>query len=451
MRTNDLSRSYAHSTSFKLALFFTVLCTVALLILGYFAHFFARGHYERSSVEIIKTEASHIKLWDEDGKLEKILKQRADQDDRLFYVFHDTDKQKIVSNIEHLPFDVIQVLKNQKIAVFKYNKNQEYYAASLEGLEDQKTIFIAININKMRKDYLFMAWLSELSIFAMLMIIIVSFLISTFVVTRIRRISHTAQNIIHTGDLSQRIKINSRWDDIGYMTQALNTLLGRIEHLMSGVKNVSDSIAHDLRTPLTRMRNDLEQLASSKEQLNIEQQQNAFLKIRDEADHILSTFNAILRISKIENEQLRDKFIEFNIKDIAHDIYELYEPLADDKGIDFTYEAIDAPYYGDRDLLFQAISNLIDNALKFTQEGGKVKFVLTWHEAKYKIYVLDTGPGISDADKDRVFERFYRGEKSRNQPGNGLGMSLVAAIAKLHGGEVMLDNQEHGLKVSLIL
>ncbi len=274
----------------------------------------------------------------------------------------------------------------------------------------------------------------------MLMVIGTSFFISVFVVRRINLIADTAKEIINTGDLSRRISVDTRWDDLSNLAQILNDLLDRIESLMEGVKRVSDNIAHDLRTPLSRLRSELETLKNDTE--NKEKAE----KLIAEADQLLRTFNALLRIANIESGKRSQTFSTLNLDTVLNDIIEFYAPLAEEKNITISSNLPTATLKGDKDLLFQALANLLDNAIKFTPENGTISIATTKGP---HITISDTGPGISEEDKGKVFDRFFRAETSRHTAGSGLGLSLVVAVIELHKGKITLKDNNPGLTVTL--
>jgi signal transduction histidine kinase len=282
-------------------------------------------------------------------------------------------------------------------------------------------------------------WLAGLALACIGAVIIIGFIISIFVVTQTGLIARTAQKIMETGDLSQRIKIDSDWDDLGYMAETLNQLLTRIEELMLGFKTVSDNIAHDLRTPLTRLRNNLETLKKK------EGDNPIYEELISEADRLLSTFASLLRIAHIETNKTRALFTDIQIDKMIEDVLELYEPLAEEKQITIKKQIDKMKYHGDRDLLFQAFANLFDNAVKFTPEGGNIIVTLD----KHYFSISDSGIGIKDSDSKKIFERFYRSESSRNTPGNGLGLSLVKAVADLHNARIGVSSANPGLRVTI--
>jgi signal transduction histidine kinase len=294
--------------------------------------------------------------------------------------------------------------------------------------------------------YELILWLGVACIFFMSLVVAISYFLSFFVVSRINIIAETAKDIMETGDLSRRISIDKRWDDLSNLAYILNDLFARVEQLMQDVRQVSDNIAHDLRTPLTRMRNQLEVMK------NNNNEPEKVEKLMAEADGLLQTFNALLRITNIEKGERRTKLEELKLNKIIKDVVELYEPIAEEKGIKITSDYQNISYAGDKDLLFQALANLLDNAIKFSPDGGNINIILEQVNGRPVIEIKDTGVGIDKADKAKVFDRFYRADSSRNSPGSGLGLSLVSAVIKLHKGTIeLLDNRPSGLIVKISL
>jgi signal transduction histidine kinase len=266
---------------------------------------------------------------------------------------------------------------------------------------------------------------------------------------RIELINQTSRNIMG-GDLSQRIPIRGSGDELDQLAGNLNSMIDEIERLMDGIRHVSDNIAHDLRTPLTRLRNRLEQL-----QIGLEDgspYQNDVEQGIADADQLLATFAALLRIARIEAGGHTAKFKAMDLAALVHDAAELYEALAEEKRLRFSTQ-VDAGVSldGDRDLLFQAITNLLDNAIKYTPAGGEVSIELKRSGKTAEIVISDSGAGIAEAERDKVGQRFYRLESSRSTPGSGLGLSLVKAVAKLHRAELLLEDNAPGLKATLRL
>src|SRR5664279_1973282 len=241
-------------------------------------------------------------------------------------------------------------------------------------------------------------------------------------------------------------------DELDRLAENLNVMLERIEALMHGLKEVSDNIAHDLKTPLTRLRNRCEEALRTAKSAG--EYRAALEGTIEDSEGLIRTFNALLRIARAESGQARDDMSEFDAAEIAHDIGELYEPLAEQKGIALQVEA-DAPakVKGNRELVSQALANLVDNAIKYAEprdlatNGVTPEIVVrAFNEGdRILLTVADSGPGIPEADRARVVERFVRLEQSRSQPGSGLGLSLASAVARLHGGDLTLEDNHPGL------
>ncbi len=337
-------------------------------------------------------------------------------------------------------------------------QTRRYYHSSSFKMALLFTIFLGVAVSILGYfTYLFsqnpeqhwLAALSALCIACMGVVIAVSFLISRFVVTRTNRIAHTAQEIINTGNLAQRLEIDSRWDDLSYMSSVLNQLFDRIEDLVLSVKQVSDNVAHDLRTPLTRLRNNLEKLGRDKALQNNPETHELCDSLIIEADRILDTFSALLRISDIEARRQKHRFREVSLDQVVRDVMDLYEPLAEEKHLRIGLALETAVIIGDRDLLFQAFANLLDNAIKFTPAGGRIQLSLAPQGSTFVFKISDSGPGVDAADHEKIFQRFYRTENSRHNPGNGLGLSLVAVVLELHEAKVRLTSLDPGLEISI--
>jgi two-component system sensor kinase len=282
----------------------------------------------------------------------------------------------------------------------------------------------------------------------MLLVIGVSYFISVYVVSRINHIAGIATNIMDTGDLSKRIDVSTKWDDLSALAFILNDLFAKVDELMIGIRQVSDNIAHDLRTPLTRIRNHLDLLKN-----NIDDENKESVNfILDEADRLLETFRALLRISNIEKGKNIIEDEEIYVNELIDDVAGLYEPLLEEKEVKLFVNTKKVQYKLDKNLMFQALANMLDNAMKFTPQNGSIHLGLYIEDKDIVIEIADTGKGIPIANKQKVFDRFFREDKSRSLPGNGLGLSLVKAIISLHKGKIeLLDNIPCGLKIKITL
>ena len=265
------------------------------------------------------------------------------------------------------------------------------------------------------------------------------------VAARIESINRTSRRIME-GELSERIESHGSGDEFDDLVANLNAMLERIESLMDDVRRVSDNVAHDLRTPIGRLRTRLEQLRDAAGDEASAALADAAL---GEADQMLATFNALLRIARIETERRRHAFAQVDLAAIGDDVADLYAPLAESRDITFRHSGIGAPIDGDAHLLFQSLANLLDNAMKYTPAGGAVTLHVTSDDNTVTAVVADSGPGVPCEEREAVLRRFYRLEPARSTPGSGLGLSLVAAVAQLHEAELTLEDNRPGLLVRL--
>jgi signal transduction histidine kinase len=266
----------------------------------------------------------------------------------------------------------------------------------------------------------------------------------------VNRIRQTTSAIVE-GDFSRRLPVEGASHELDLLAQTVNRMLAQIEQLVHGVRNVSNAIAHDLRTPLAELRSRLEVLSLARPEPD-----ETFAEIDAavaDVDRVIGIFNALLRLAEIDTGARVAGFASVDIGKVANDVAEFYQPVAELKGVTVSTECSgEATVAGDALLIAQALSNLIDNALKYGQKNGTVSIAVVGRaNGSVEITVADDGPGISDDEKPKVTERFYRGDTSRGTPGAGLGLSLVAAVARLHGGSLVLSDNNPGLRATLIL
>ncbi len=254
------------------------------------------------------------------------------------------------------------------------------------------------------------------------------------------------------GEAGARLELSGQGRDLDVAAETVNRMLGRLEQTVQGLSRVSDSIAHDLRTPLSRLQGQLDLLKRSSDPSD-----ELIEAVQDEADQLLQTFNALLRIAQVESGSRKQGFRELDVAEIVHDVAELYSPVFAEKGIELSLQVprrrirgAQGSYRGDRDLWLQALSNLVENALKYTPAGGRVHLELDDRGPRPRIRLTDSGPGIPERERDNVFRRFYRLQRHRGERGSGLGLSLVGAVCDLHGAEIRLGG-ERGLVVEIDL
>ena len=269
---------------------------------------------------------------------------------------------------------------------------------------------------------------------------------SRAILGRIDAINQGAERIMR-GGVKHRMPVLGRHDEFDRLSENLNRMLDEIERLLGSIRAVTNNIAHDLRSPLNRLRNRLESALAEHDSVH---RHETIERAITEADDLLATFNALLSIADAEAGTSRGSLLPVDLVALSHDVAELYEPLVEEQGLVLEKSiAGPATVSGNRQLLFQAIGNLIDNATKYGAAGGRVSLTVENGKDGPAVVVADRGPGIPASDRERVLERFVRLDSSRTTPGNGLGLSLVAAIARLHNAVLNLDDNAPGLKVTL--
>ena len=263
--------------------------------------------------------------------------------------------------------------------------------------------------------------------------------------SRLTAINSISREIMK-GDFRQRITTKGSGDEFDELGDNLNIMLERIENGVEGVRRVSDNIAHDLKTPLARMKNKVEELHRK---FDIDSPEHKALdNIVAEADGLLATFNALLRIARIEYSEKRKEFGSVEVDALLEDLLELYEPLTEEKNQRLNVLTIEpVTVLADRDMLFQALANLIDNAIKYTPADGQIEISLIDADAGAYLEIADNGPGIPAEEYDNVVQRFYRIDESRTTPGSGLGLALVSAVLRVHQMQLTFEDNNPGLRV----
>ncbi|MBV9829387.1 MAG: HAMP domain-containing protein [Alphaproteobacteria bacterium] len=271
-------------------------------------------------------------------------------------------------------------------------------------------------------------------------------LMSRNMLRRVEQVNRTAERVV-AGHLSDRVPLRGSGDEFDQLAANLNGMLDQIERLMTGMREVTDNVAHDLKTPLARLRARLELALLGPD--DAKERRGAIRAAIDEADRLLATFNALLNIAEAEASTRGNVGEPLDLGEVAQAVVELYEPVAEEQGIALHLDCTSpTPIRGDRHLLSQAVANLLDNAVKYGG-AGDITVSAQCVDERAMLTVADRGPGVPEADRDGIFNRFVRLERSRSTPGNGLGLSLVRAVAHRHNGSVALADNHPGLRVCL--
>lgn len=366
--------------------------------------------------------------------------------------------QMMVSNIQEFP---IEILQTPGVYTFDYERPRPLGAEEGEGpppgyalvrstiLDSGMRLMIGRDVVERRGFTGIIVQGFGLGVLGIVLASVIAGLVTSVrVLRRIDAINGTAAKII-SGNLSERVPVTRSNDEFDGLAKNLNLMLDRIEALLQGLKEVTDNVAHDLKTPLTRLRNKAE--AALREGTGSETQREALETTLSESDKLIRTFNALLMIARAEAGAPSGAFADVDLSAVAADMAELYEPAAEDAGIALVTDVTAGiTLRGNRELLGQALVNLLENALKY---GAKGKIVLSVKAVadRIRIEVADNGPGIPEVDRERVVERFVRLEDSRTEPGSGLGLSLVAAVARLHRGEFRIEDNAPGVRAVMDL
>lgn len=450
------------TTAFKLSLIYLAVFT---LFAGFLILYIASNTAQLVSFQIREALDLELKALADQyriggiRRLTRTIERRSRQPGASLYLVTNADGERIVGNVESLPISVLQK-PDPRIQPIPYTRFGDDEGAdrplALVRVFELSGGYTALVGRDMGERARFIAIIRRsLMLTAGLMVVLglASWLfVSRRVMKRIDSVADTSRQIM-AGDLSGRLEVTGTGDEFDRLAVSLNTMLGRIERLMSGLKDVSDNIAHDLKTPLTRMRNRVETALTTS--ASEQDYRDALQATIDESDQLIRTFNALLMIARVEAGSSPAKFSAVDAAELIRDVCELYEPLAEDAGIAFKLHAVGpAILKGNRELLSQALANLLDNAIKYCRQldsDARIDVYLTVDRSQATISVADNGPGIAPDDLERVTERFVRLEASRSMPGAGLGLSLVTAVAEMHGGELVLSDNAPGLKASLVL
>jgi signal transduction histidine kinase len=452
------------TTAFKLTLvYLTVFALFAFFLLGYFALNTKRLFTEQVTEAVDAEITGLVDHFNAGGirRLTFVVEARSRRPGSSLYLVTTPGSDGLAGNVGSLPTGA---LDKQGWTETVYRRIEEGESSDLHRalarvyhLPGGFKILVGRDLEE--RDRLFQVVLNAGKWSAAVVIVLGlagGFFVARRVLHRVDAMTETTRTIMG-GNLSGRLPVAGSGDEIDRLALNLNEMLARIEALMRGLKEVSDNIAHDLKTPLTRLRNRAEEALRTSRS---EQDYRAALEATiEESDSLIKTFNALLMIARAESGQARDNMVEFDAAEAAQDVGELYEPLAEEKGLSLEVDAPGAvPLHGNRELIGQALANLVDNAIKYAGPAAKANggpSVVTVRARAEGDHVLlsvgDRGPGIPESERGRAVERFVRLEKSRTIPGSGLGLSLASAVAHLHGGELRLEDNAPGLCAVMVL
>jgi signal transduction histidine kinase len=446
--------SLFRSASFRFAVVYAVLLAASAAALAMFLWWSTAGLLDRQTEAAIHADAQGLsERWAEGGLPALVLtiedRLAGNVDDDAIYLLADPMMRRVAGNLERWPTLVQQSgvwyeMPVRRAGITSLARMQRYDLPNGFHLLIGRDVQVRAQLRTLLTDALLWAL-----VIVGAMATAGALLVRSLFRRTLANVSATA-TAIAAGDFAQRVTLSGRGDEFDQLAETINDMLDRIGRLMDGVRQVSNAIAHDLRTPITRARTRLEDAAlhaHSPEELRA-----AIERATADLDGIVAVFQALLRIAEIEAGSRRSAFCRFDLAPLLGDVAELYGAVAEDRQVSLMVDAAEhLPTYGDRDLVQQAVANLVDNAVKFSPAGGAVRLRASAGPAGVEIVVADQGAGIPASDRERATERFFRGEAARSTPGAGLGLALVQAVALLHHGSLRLEDAGPGLRAMLSL
>ena len=442
------------SAGLRLAIVYAVLFAASALALVLFLWWATAGLLDRQVEAAMRADAQGLsEQWDRGGlpALRTTIEDRLAEnvDDNAIYLLANPAMQPLVGNLAKWPpavtnTDVVYELMVARAGVTSMARVQRF------DLPDGSHLLVGRDVETRTP---LRALLTSALLWSVALLIVLG-IVGGLVMQRLFRrmmasVTATA-GAVAQGDLSRRVRLTGRGDEFDRLAETINDMLDRIGRLMDGVRAVSNSIAHDLRTPIARARARLEDAGTHA--AGADELRAAVERAVADLDGVAAIFDALLRIAEIEAGTRRAAFADQDLAGLLDGLAELYTAPAEERGLSLLHAPSGPlPVHGDRDLIGQAVVNLLDNAFKFSPPGGAVRLSGMAGAAGVVITVEDSGPGIPEADRARATERFFRGEQARQTPGSGLGLALVDAVAMLHGGTLALEDAAPGVRAVLTL
>ena len=446
---------FLRSTASRLALVFAGLFMTAAFLLAGLLWWNTAGYLDRETDAVITADTRAIGDRIEDFGLAgavQTMNERiaADADNRGIYLLTDPRLRPLGGNVDAWPLKVGP--RPGWYEVELVHRDRLHMARLLHvTLPGNYQLLVGRDVqDRVEIRNLFLRGLGWAGMAALAFAFFGAWLIRRAVERRIEGINRTATAIVQ-GDLARRVPLRDTDDEFDQLVATINRMLDQMQQLIEGVRNVSNAIAHDLRTPLAETRARLEGLL--RQPAGTEQSLDGIATAIADIDRLIGVFNALLRLAELDTGLRRAGFAPVDVAALIDDAAELYGPAAEAKGIGLDSHAeAGLALKGDRQLLAQAVGNLLDNAVKYTPAGGRIALnAVRQDDGRIGIIVADNGPGIPEDERAQVTRRFYRGDSSRHAAGVGLGLSLVEAVARLHGGELRLDANNPGLRAVLAL
>ena len=450
-------------TSFRLIFIYTILLAISVFLIAFYLYWStARDLQNRADQDIVQESQMLTRVYQRGGVngLARFITQLSQIPNANLYALRNNKNDIVAGNFTDKDslWDLTRLddgwvsfssIRNKASANDSIPTRKQFFRGKEFIVRGSYNLIIGRDVSN--EIYLKERFLNTI-ISATLLILVLGlfggYVLSRNILNRISAINKTSIEIMD-GDLLQRLPIGSSNDELNQLSVNLNNMLDRLNKLMTGMKDVSDNIAHDLRTPLNKIRTNLEVTLMSNP--TSENYRNSIQEVIYDIDIVINTFNSLLVISRVESGSLLLEKEKVDINKLLENVIDLWEPLAEEKNINLINQSDDNIYIeGNKNLLSQAISNLIDNAIKYGPQGNKINIGAKFENENVILWVSDNGPGIPNKDKERVLERFARLDVSRNTKGTGLGLSLVASSIRFHKGTIqLLDSKPNGLIVKL--
>jgi signal transduction histidine kinase len=445
----DLPRRFIRTPSFGLALLYAMLLAISAIILGLIVYRTVQASLDAQLTGRISGEIAVLRQELQSEGASELIKEvetRIDHFGALEYFLADAHGKRLAGNLSNPP--ATEGWKDIAVRETKPGAGVKYFRVEAVRLDNGFRLVVGDDLAA--KDDIRRAFLGALG-WALLTFLVITLaagiLLSRAFLSRVDAIARTAEGIID-GDLGSRVPLKGTNDNFDRLSATLNRMLDQTQLLMESLSQVSNDIAHALRTPLGRLRQKLEVAkATSEGDTKCASMIDAAL---DETDNILDTFSALLRIAQIESGTRTAGFSEIDLSALFETLSDAYSVVADDEGKALTFKIEPSvKFWGDLDLLAEMLANLLDNAIRHSPRGTHIELSLVKGGAQFVATVADSGPGVPSTERERIFRRFYRLERSIRTPGTGLGLALVAALAELHGIEIVAVDNTPGLRVIL--
>jgi signal transduction histidine kinase len=435
------------TSAFRLTLLYAGIFCTSFIVLFAIIYWSTARYMDRQFDDTVGNEIAEIQSDAADGNLaalQKIVSALTLNSPGFFYLLQDREGNVLAGNLPAM-IPVAGVIDRARVQI-------RDRALPLRGkgviLNGNVFLFVGLNTTELHKMQIAVAQTFVWGFIATIFISLVNGAFISFVMlARVEALSNVSREIVN-GDLERRIPLRGSNDEFDHLAVSLNAMFDRIQGLMDGLRQVSTDIAHDLRTPLTRLRQRIETAVRKAD--DVTSLRSAFQATLKDVDSILDTFSALLRIAQLETSERRAQFTDVDLTDLLRTAVELYAPMAEEKEQSIIEKIGDGLVIrGDRELLLQLFANVLENAVRHSPQGALIEVGGRPVTNGTMVSICDNGPGIPEEMRAKVFQRFFRLESSRTTPGNGLGLSLVKAIASLHNISVELFSNEPGLIVQV--